>query len=328
METLYLQPGTLWPQVELTTANARRCGALKPIATELLLCVDSGIPFQVRILSSQKHKQQAQQRLKQAGQQHHNPFLPYDPQLFITRVTGSRLILLNKFNVVDHHLLIVSDQFEDQRSLLGLSDFYALSLTMAEFPSLGFYNSDTEAGASQRHRHLQVVPVPLSVPLTAAGSSATDVASVKADVLPTSGLQALGEGVDGRRAMIPIDIDVLNNTALGYEYRTISSLPREPQQRAVQLHGFYRHAITELALLPPQGPLIKPYNLLVCQDWAVIVPRRKERVAGVAINALGYAGAFLLRERSQLEPLRRLGLVNALVEAGVPASPDQPPGVP
>ncbi len=72
------------------------------------------------------------------------------------------MAILNKFNVVDNHLLIVTREFEQQRSLLTLRDFEALWRCLNEYDSLGFYNGGPEAGASQPHKHLQLVPLPLA----------------------------------------------------------------------------------------------------------------------------------------------------------------------
>ena len=70
--------------------------------------------------------------------------------------------LLNKFNVFDHHALLVTQAYEDQDSLLTPADFEALLTCMAEFDALAFYNGGRIAGASQPHKHLQLVPVPLA----------------------------------------------------------------------------------------------------------------------------------------------------------------------
>jgi len=90
-----------------------------------------------------------------------DPFLPYDPDLFVADISETHIALLNKFNVIDHHLLIVTRRFELQEALLNLVDFVALFSCMVQFDGLGFYNGGPAAGASQRHKHLQIVPLPL-----------------------------------------------------------------------------------------------------------------------------------------------------------------------
>ncbi|NIO40609.1 MAG: phosphorylase, partial [Burkholderiales bacterium] len=37
-----------------------------------------------------------------------NPFLPYGKDLFVSDISETHLALLNKFNVIDYHLLIVT----------------------------------------------------------------------------------------------------------------------------------------------------------------------------------------------------------------------------
>ena len=77
-------------------------------------------------------------------------------------VSGTHVAILNKFNVVDRHLLIVTREFEEQRSLLTPRDFEAWWRCLGEYESIGFYNGGAEAGASQPHKHLQLVPLPLA----------------------------------------------------------------------------------------------------------------------------------------------------------------------
>ena len=91
-----------------------------------------------------------------------NPFLPYDADLWVTDISQTHICLLNKFNVIENHILVVTRVFEDQESLLTAEDFEAMWICMAEFDGLAFYNSGPIAGASQQHKHLQIVPLPLA----------------------------------------------------------------------------------------------------------------------------------------------------------------------
>jgi sulfate adenylyltransferase (ADP) / ATP adenylyltransferase len=88
--------------------------------------------------------------------------LPYDAALFVADVGAEHVCLLNKFNVVDHHLLIVSRDFVHQDRPLEVADFAVWWRCLNEYDSLGFYNGGARAGASQPHRHLQLVPLPLA----------------------------------------------------------------------------------------------------------------------------------------------------------------------
>jgi ATP adenylyltransferase len=61
-----------------------------------------------------------------------------------------------------------------------------------------------------------------------------------------------------------------------------------------------------------------PYNLLVTDDWMLFVPRAREAWEGIAVNALGFAGALLVRDRAELERLRAAGPLAVLRGVGLP----------
>ncbi len=287
MSETILEPGSLWPALRARAERALRCGALEPIATEHTEVEEAGIRFVVRVLAQGERKVRAGFAQARTGA---NPFLPHDEDLFVVDISQSHLCLLNKFNVLDHHLLLVTRAFEEQASLLTAGDFEALATCMAEFDALGFYNSDTIAGASQPHKHLQLVPVPLG-----AGP----------ERLPVDG--ALADEWDGRGGRLPFlhaaeRIDPFDGAALHETYR----------QLLRALH------IKELKGL--EGPLSasSSYNLLVTREWMLLIPRERHEVEGIPVNALGFGGALLVRNRQQLAELRRRGPFDLLRRAGRP----------
>jgi len=54
-----------------------------------------------------------------------NPFLPYDEALWVAHLSARHTLLLNKFNVVRHHLLVVTRAFEPQAAPLSAGDLGA-----------------------------------------------------------------------------------------------------------------------------------------------------------------------------------------------------------
>ena len=149
----------LWRRVLAATAHARDRGALAPITTVCHLVEQGGIGFAVRLAEGLERKLVT----TEVRRQHHiDPFLPYEEDLFVDMLSPTHVCLLNKFNVLDHHLLVVTRDYEDQDEPLTLADFEALWACMVEVDGLGFYNGGRLAGASQRHKHLQVVRLPLS----------------------------------------------------------------------------------------------------------------------------------------------------------------------
>jgi ATP adenylyltransferase len=136
-------------------ARALARGAIEPIATELVEVADAGARFAVRVVASFAKKHTAPP--PPSG----NPFLPYAEDAFVADLSASHVLLLNKYPVLRRHALVVTRAFEEQDAPLGLADFAALARARAELGGIGFYNAGAAAGASQRHKHLQVVSLPL-----------------------------------------------------------------------------------------------------------------------------------------------------------------------
>ena len=149
------QPRTLWSKLQAQTQHGLATEALKPIDTKHEIVSDGGVEFIVRILTNLNRKAQAR---KIQSKKKTNPFLPYDPDLYVTDISDTHVCLLNKFNVVDYHFLIVTREFESQLDWLNLADFEALCRCLKEVEGLFFYNGGPAAGASQPHKHLQLVP--------------------------------------------------------------------------------------------------------------------------------------------------------------------------
>jgi ATP adenylyltransferase len=135
------------------TARARASGALQPIATESCVIEDGGVEFVLRFVSSLARKEAAR-----AGPP--DALGNYEPDLFVCDVSPTHYVLLNKFNVLPHHLLVVTRRFEPQEAPLTLQDFEALARSVPGPDWLAFHNAGRDAGASQPRKHLQLVPMP------------------------------------------------------------------------------------------------------------------------------------------------------------------------
>ncbi|MFP5273823.1 ATP adenylyltransferase family protein [Coleofasciculus sp.] len=292
-KTLTLKPGTLWSKVQKTTEHALQCGALQPIATECEFVEQDGIRFLVRIVSNldRKDKDKKQQKKKKANSgKDFNPFLPYEEDLFVADISDTHLCLLNKFNVVDYHLLIVTREYEDQDNWLTLSDFQAMWAGLAEIDGLAFYNGGKIAGASQRHKHLQLVPLPLipeisKLPIESAIASANFQGSI------------------GRIPSFPFVHSITR-----FDPNWIDS----PDVAAKAILDAY-HRLLDAVGMPHQG--IKqsaPYNLLATREWMLLVPRKQEEFESISVNSLGFAGALLVRNSQQMQLLKDSGPVTIL----------------
>src|SRR5688500_834395 len=110
----------LWRRVLAATVHPRDRGALAPIATVRRLVEQGGRGLAVRPAEGVERKLAT----TEVRRQHHiDPFLPYEEDLFVDMLSPTHVCLLNKFNVLDHHLLVVTRDYEDQDEPLTLADF-------------------------------------------------------------------------------------------------------------------------------------------------------------------------------------------------------------
>ena len=294
---ILLKPGTLWQKVVDRTSHALQCGALLTIPTDYEFVEQNGVKFLVRILSNLDRKYQAKKKQDRdtATGKDFNPFLPYEEDLFVADISDTHVCILNKFNVVDYHLLIVTRAFESQESLLTLPDFAAMWAVLNEFEGLAFYNAGKNAGASQRHKHLQVAPLPLAP---------------KGAQIPIEPLLASAKFQDSV-GTIP-ELPFKNAIA-----RLDPQLASPLKAAQVTLECYY-NLLQTLGLLGENGQ-VGAYNLLATPQWMLIVPRSQESFEAIAVNSLGFAGTLLVRNAQQMQLIKDLRPLNILTNVAIPA---------
>ncbi|MGE5300852.1 MAG: ATP adenylyltransferase family protein [Acidobacteriota bacterium] len=290
--------GTLRDTLAKATERALSGGALLPIPTEYEFVEDTGVRFFVRVLTNLARKDEDKKKQKLEGSPV-NPFLPFDKDLFVADISETHAAVLNKFNVVEHHLLVITREFEDQETLLTIADFEALWACLREYDSLGFYNGGEAAGASQRHKHLQVVPVPLAP---------------EGPVVPLEPLFGSAQ-FKGKMGTLP-GLPFLHAFARLGSAGTI----REDAKKAFNIYAdMLRRVNMKAPALKGTIRQSAPYCLLVTRQWMLLVPRSVEFFEGISINSLGYAGALLVRDRKQMELLKIRGPMEALRSVSLPA---------
>ena len=286
---LILKPDALREAVAGATKSALSAGALERLHTTTSYVEDGGIRFLVRVLSSLRRKAVNGNRGGFA-----NPFLPHDPAMFVTEVSDTHLCLLNKFNVVEHHILIVTRRFEPQEQPLGPADFEALWACMAQYDALGFYNGGKIAGASQRHKHLQMIPLPMD-----SSGPAVPVAAVVENTSLDDRIVAI-EGLHFRHAITGTDPAWL----------------REPTKSAGAVAERYHALLHAGGIRPDSRGQVPPYNLLATRTWMMLVPRSRECVGSISVNALGFAGSLLARNEAEKALIEAIGPLEILKRVG------------
>jgi sulfate adenylyltransferase (ADP) / ATP adenylyltransferase len=279
---ILLQPGTLWNRIQTTTEKALASGALLPIPTECEIIEQDGIKFLVRVLSNLVRKDESTKKQKKDF----NPFLPYEQNLWVADISETHVCILNKFNVMDNHLLIITREFEQQDSLLTPQDFTAMWTCLADFDGLVFYNGGKIAGASQKHKHLQIVPLPLNI-------------EVRLPIEPLLTSAKFSDAI----AIIPEFPFPHAFTLLHPDWVNLGITTWEHYCKLLQAVGV-KNTLN--------------YNLLATREWMLIIPRSHECFETISINSLGFAGAFLVRNPQQLQRLREYQPMNILKHVATP----------
>ena len=261
-------------------------GALCPLSTRVERCLGPGDQaFELRHLMGSPP-----QHLRPAGPKP-NPFLPWDQRLELEPVGLNHVLIMNKYPVQIGHMLLISRRWAPQTGWLTPLDWQAVHAVRQDSEGLWFFNSGPSAGASQPHRHLQLLP-------RESGES----------LCPREGwwLTRLGStGESGRGDLLEIHTNAVS-------FQTDS---------AEALHSSYLELCQAQGIGHPgldTSPR-KPYNLLFGDHWMGLVSRSRDECHGFSVNALGFAGYLLCSERSDRSWLDRHG-PEALLKEVIPSA--------
>lgn len=299
--TTLLQPGTLWKRVKEQTEYALIKQALLSIPTEFEFVEQDGVSFLVRVLSNLVRKDAAKkEQLKQIARpgKEFNPFLPYEEDLFVADLSDTHVCILNKYNVVDYHLLMITRAFEEQESLLTPEDFTAVQACLAEIDGLVFYNGGKAAGASQRHKHLQLVPLPFFP----SGSQ-----------IP---IEPLFASAQSQSSMMTIPRFPFINAYTRLDVKDVNS----QLASAEALFECYRTLLHNLGIENISGTENRqsaPYNLLVTRQWMLVIPRSQESFESISVNSLGFAGSLFVKNEQQMQLLKDIGPMTLLKKVAI-----------
>ncbi len=272
----------IFERKEIAAAN----GALESIQTRKSLISDSGVEFVVH-LAVDLNKKWAGKALKKD----HDPFLPYEHSLFVGDLSDTHVCLLTKYNVLENHILIVTKKYEEQTSPLTLTDFEAVSLCLRGMKGLVFYNSSEIAGASQRHKHLQFIEI------------APDDWS---RIVPIAKLF-----YQNNYRAEPGEILLIDE--LPYKHAFLWTGKTSGGCSPGDYLNFYRRLISATE---PGGGVIH-YNLLMTEEWMLLVPRSKDCYGGISINALGFCGTLFVYDLEDLDFIRKTTPFSILRDVGI-----------
>lgn len=252
---------------------------------------------------------------------------------------------LNKFYVYEHHLLLLTENFQPQVGHLTIADFESVvnTWTLLEESSnwMAFYNRGFYSGASQPHKHIQLVPI-----------HALKDKSLNFPLVPILD-QYAKQQEEEEACLVP-----------EYKFKhaftsllDIQKYETSPSEYAKQLEAKYKQLLTRLELQQEEFPHLTEklgdetfikvicadkqeyealsddekknaesytlslsmsrypsYNLLFTRNWMTIVPRKLENYQSLSCNSLCFAFSFFARHDVDLNAMKSIGCSKILQE--------------
>ena len=206
-----------------------------------------------------------------------NPFCPWEKVLEIDNIGDKHQLILNKYPVQKGHILLITNTWKPQNGWLDVSDWIAIQKVNKDTSGLWFFNSSPIAGASQPHRHFQLLR-----------RSKEEISCPRENwFLETK----LDKDSDSK----------LKNSIIVSKFNFF--------ENSTSLFEVYLYLCKKIGLGDPfndKKPRY-PYNVLITNTWIAIIKRSNDHIHGFSINGLGFAGYLLVTEKSDINFLKKFG---------------------
>ena len=206
-----------------------------------------------------------------------NPFCPWEKILEIDKIGHNHHLILNKYPVQKGHILLITNNWKPQNGWLDINDWEAIQKVNKDTSGLWFFNSSPIAGASQPHRHIQLLR-----------RSKDEISCPREEWFLE---MKLDQEIDSKlkKNIIVSKFNFLENS--------------------ISLYELYLELCMKSGLGNPLSHRKPkhPYNLLITNKWIAIIKRRNDHIHGFSVNGLGFAGYLLVTEKSDVNYLRKFG---------------------
>lgn len=302
-------PAKLPSLVKAAFEKARAAGDLTYYPTQVAILKPgrSGIAFQLRFSPALASKPKP--KLPPPGAEKKKPFNPFEnplPSMTVAQLPPNHVLVLNKFAIVPEHFILATRTVKPQTHVLEVDDIAAAYACIQAYHEdeddagqelFAFFNSGPHSGASQPHRHIQLLPVAQMRAGLQDADGGSDW-SVMADALSSS------------RSDAEVPFAVLTD-------RIVSGATAE------QLHAayvrLYKDAVRllhsdENESVAGEGEARISYNLAMTRTTLALCPRvaegatiqskSGEEVGPVALNGTVLGGTALVKNEAEWDALR------------------------
>ncbi|KAL7943532.1 alpha-galactosidase [Trichoderma barbatum] len=327
-------PSNLHELVKTTFSKALSVNELHYFPTQVTILHINSITFQLRFSPSLANKPKGPPPDPSQPRKPFDPFANPPASLFVTDLGPSHYLVLNKFAVVPEHFILATKEYKLQTHVLEESDLEATLACIDAYEQAGndetssvsqerksqgdglfaFFNGGQHSGASQPHRHIQLLPVSRMKDGLDTNSS-WDVLAQQAEKIEKTPFVAFSE---------PISVD----TSPASLHAAYLRLYKRACQAVAQHTGATSLASDDI---PTTGEAMISYNMAMTKDTLVICPRLSEGseirnsetsspIGSLALNGTVLAGTALVKSEAEWEALKKSpsGVLAVLKSIGVP----------
>ncbi|XP_049849430.1 uncharacterized protein LOC126318655 [Schistocerca gregaria] len=276
------------------------------IPSDHIIFTDGDVPFILYLAKNlQKKPKSFFHNYLRSGDDSYDPFLhPSKNPLYIGSPNDDYSILLNKFNLVENHLVVVTENPESQLDPLKLADFEILWKCVSRLNMIGFYNCGPLSGASVSHKHMQFIPLP----------DIRELAEMNINLPIEKLIQR--DSLDIENA-----VPFINRKIPFYNYCFQFNSNDVPQETIIkktyEAYVKIMDSVTKNLSLTNTTP---SYNFLLTKRWMLVVPRSQAHYenSDLSINSLAFSGSLFVKNMYQYNSIRHLGPMNVLKRVTFP----------
>jgi ATP adenylyltransferase len=207
-----------------------------------------------------------------------------DERLILGKLNGTHDLAMNLFCVDRPQLLLLTlDSYQRQHEALTRDDLAVALETLKLFPSMYIIFNCSEAGGCSRvHKHLQALRGPPHA----------------FDLLVRE---------SGDKSKVPFRY-FMHRFDQGFKSSSTSDI----QEAYTKLLQQTREA------LGVGAADVCPHNIVMWDDWLVVIPRRRGITEGASANAGGMLGCVWVPDQAHVDEWTRIGCAKVLRELGLP----------
>lgn len=273
---------------------------LRVLREDALPLRDHNINFSVKVIATRKYEEPKEKKPAD-----------YDPferkvceKNYLASLSKTHALIYNKFPLVPSHVLVITKEMERQTSFINRNDFYAALKVLQAMDCFVFFNGGAAAGSSQRHKHLQAIPL---------DSFPNSKMPLNALVEATEENDAFVEGVKYTK----INAFKFKHVLCKFEKGFMSNIGcGSIERQAKALEEIYMECQRQLG----NSDLHLAYNFILTKNWFFVVLRKSEVAMGVVkINGAGFTGSFAVGSEEELEFVMKQDPIEILQAVAFPA---------